>query len=61
MANLTPMVGEVRDPRRNIPRAYLFAMLVVGGLYLFVNASYFFALTRRKSPASRSVLRSPLR
>ena len=44
-ANLTPLVGEVRDPRRNIPRAYLFAMLVVGGLYLFANASYFFALT----------------
>jgi basic amino acid/polyamine antiporter, APA family len=44
-ANLTPLVGEVRDPRRNIPRAYLSAMLVVGGLYLFANASYFFALT----------------
>jgi APA family basic amino acid/polyamine antiporter len=44
-ANLTPMVGEVRDPRRNIPRAYLGAMLVVGGLYVFANASYFFALT----------------
>ena len=44
-ANLTPLVGEVRDPKRNIPRAYLFAMLVVGGLYLFANAGYFFALT----------------
>jgi APA family basic amino acid/polyamine antiporter len=44
-ANLTPMVGEVRDPQRNIPRAYLCAMLVVAALYLFANASYFFALT----------------
>jgi APA family basic amino acid/polyamine antiporter len=57
-ANLTPMVGEVRDPQRNIPRAYLFAMLVVGGLYLLANAGYFFALTPKEIagvPLSSSV------
>jgi APA family basic amino acid/polyamine antiporter len=44
-ANLTPLVGEVRDPARNIPRAFLLATLIVGLIYLFANASYFYALT----------------
>lgn len=43
--NLTPMIGEVRNPQHNIPRAYLYALLIVGFLYLFTNASYFYALT----------------
>jgi len=44
-ANLAPMVGEVRDPQRNIPRAFFGAVVVVGALYLLANASYFWALT----------------
>ncbi len=43
-ANLTPMAGEVADPRRNIPRAFAGAVLVVGALYLFANAGYFYAM-----------------
>lgn len=42
--NLAPLVGEVRDPQRNIPRAYVYALMIVGSLYLFANASYFYAL-----------------
>jgi len=44
-ALFAPMAGEVRDPQRNIPRAFLLAVATVGCLYLFVNASYFYALT----------------
>jgi len=44
-ANLAPLVGEVRDPQRNIPRAFLGAIVVVAALYLFANASYFYVLT----------------
>lgn len=44
-ANLTPMVGEVREPGRNIPRAFFAATMIVAGVYLFANASYFYALT----------------
>ena len=44
-AMFTPMAGEVADPQRNIPRAFLAALAVVGSLYLFANASYFYALT----------------
>jgi len=44
-ANFIPMAGEVREPGRNIPRALLLSVGVVGSLYLMANASYFFALT----------------
>src|SRR5207253_2717427 len=43
-ALFAPMAGEVRDPQRNIPRAFLLAIGIVGALYLFANASYFYAL-----------------
>ena len=44
-ALFAPMAGEVRDPQRNIPRAFVLAVAAVGGLYLFANASYFYAMT----------------
>ncbi len=44
-ALFAPMAGEVRDPQRNIPRAFVLAVTVVGLLYLFANAAYFYALT----------------
>jgi basic amino acid/polyamine antiporter, APA family len=44
-ANVAPMVGEIRDPGRNIPRAFLGATLIVGSVYVFANASYFYALS----------------
>ena len=43
--NLTPLSGEVRNPQRNIPLAFIGAMIVVAALYVFVNASYFHVLT----------------
>jgi basic amino acid/polyamine antiporter, APA family len=44
-AQFAPMAGEVRDPQRNIPRAFILAVLTVAALYLFANASYFYVLT----------------
>jgi APA family basic amino acid/polyamine antiporter len=43
--NVAPLAGEIRDPQRNMPRAFVGGMLVVGALYLFVNVAYFYALT----------------
>ncbi|HLZ99775.1 MAG TPA: amino acid permease [Steroidobacteraceae bacterium] len=43
--NVAPLAGEIRDPQRNMPRAFVGGMLVVGALYLFVNAAYYYALT----------------
>ena len=43
--NVAPLAGEVRDPQRNLPRAFVGGTLVVATLYLFVNLAYFYALT----------------
>lgn len=43
--NVAPLAGEVRDPQRNLPRAFVGGTLVVMTLYLFVNAAYYYALT----------------
>jgi basic amino acid/polyamine antiporter, APA family len=46
-ANATSLAGEIRDPQRNVVRAFAAAVLVVGALYLFANAGYFYALDPR--------------
>jgi APA family basic amino acid/polyamine antiporter len=43
--NVAPLAGEIRNPQRNLPRAFVGGMLVVGALYLFVNVAYYYALT----------------
>jgi APA family basic amino acid/polyamine antiporter len=43
--NVAPLAGEVKDPQRNLPRAFVGGTLVVAALYLFVNAAYYYALT----------------
>jgi APA family basic amino acid/polyamine antiporter len=43
--NVAPLSGEVRNPQRNLPRAFVGGMLVVALLYVFVNLAYFYVLT----------------
>jgi basic amino acid/polyamine antiporter, APA family len=43
--NVAPLSGEISNPQRNLPRAFVGGMLVVAALYLFVNIAYFYALT----------------
>jgi APA family basic amino acid/polyamine antiporter len=43
--NVAPLAGEVRNPQRNLPRAFVGGTLVVAALYLLVNLAYFYALT----------------
>jgi APA family basic amino acid/polyamine antiporter len=43
--NVAPLAGEIRNPQRNLPRAFIGGMLVVGSLYLFVNLAYYYALS----------------
>ena len=42
--NVAPLVGELKDPKRNAPRAFVGGTLVVGTLYLLANLGYFYAL-----------------
>jgi APA family basic amino acid/polyamine antiporter len=46
--NVTALSGEVRNPQRNLPLAFIGGMLIVAGLYLFVNVAYFYVLTPRE-------------
>jgi APA family basic amino acid/polyamine antiporter len=62
--NVAPLAGEIRDPQRNLPRAFVGGMLVVAALYLFANSAYFYALTPQQVasvPASSSVATEVLR
>ena len=43
--NVAFMAGEVKRPERNLPLALIVSMLVVMGLYLFVNLSYYHVLS----------------
>jgi APA family basic amino acid/polyamine antiporter len=56
--NVAPLAGEVRNPQRNLPRAFVGGTLVVAALYLLVNLAYFYSLTPLQIasvPASSSV------
>jgi APA family basic amino acid/polyamine antiporter len=43
--NVTLVSGEVQNPGRNLPRALIGGMLLIMGLYLFVNLSYFYVMS----------------
>lgn len=43
--NVAPLAGEIRDPQRNLPRAFIGGTLVVAVLYLFANTAYYYVLT----------------
>lgn len=43
--NVAPLAGEIRDPQRNLPRAFVGGTLVVMALYIFANLAYFHTLT----------------
>jgi len=43
--NVTPLAGEIKDPQRNLPRAFFGGIGIVGGLYLLCNVAYFYVLT----------------
>jgi basic amino acid/polyamine antiporter, APA family len=62
--NVTFLAGEVKNPGRNLPLALIGGGLVVMGLYLFVNLSYFHVLTPTQVadvPASSSVAAEAVR
>jgi APA family basic amino acid/polyamine antiporter len=50
------VAGEVRDPRRNLPRALIAGVLVVTGLYLLVNLAYFRVVPLREMGNNINIL-----
>ncbi len=41
----TYVAGEVKDPQRNLPLAFIGGIMTVAALYVFVNTAYFYVLT----------------
>src|SRR5499427_8564950 len=41
---ITWVAGEVKDPRRNVPRAMVLGVLAVGAIYIAMNVTYVYAL-----------------
>jgi len=52
--NLPMAAGEVRDPRRNVPRAIVGGAIVVFAIYALVNVGYFYALPFSEVASSSS-------
>jgi APA family basic amino acid/polyamine antiporter len=42
---ITYAAGEIKDPRRNVPRALLGGLLLLTAIYVTVNIAYFYALS----------------
>ena len=43
--NVAPLIGELKDPQKNAPRAFILGTVVVGTLYLLANLGYFYVLS----------------
>ena len=55
-SDLNMVAEEVRDPERNIPLALIGGLIIIGGLYMLVNAAVQFAL----APTTVAVSSSPM-
>jgi APA family basic amino acid/polyamine antiporter len=52
---ITWVAGEVKDPQRNIPRSLILGLLLVGLLYIAINATYLYALPMKEISAQTAV------
>lgn len=52
---ITFVAGEVKDPQRNLPRSLILGMMLVGVLYIAINAVYLYALPMKEIAAHEAV------
>lgn len=52
---ITLVAGEVKNPQRNLPRALIWGMLLVGVVYISINAVYVYALPMNEIAAQETV------
>ena len=55
---ITWVSGEVKEPQRNIPRALVLGLLLVGGIYLLINAVYLYGLPMGEIAKATAVAQS---
>jgi len=53
--NLNMVSSEIQNPQRNIPRALILGVLVVGAIYLCANVAYFYVLSASEVAATDRV------
>ena len=47
--------GEIKDPQRNVPRALIWGLILVGVVYISINAVYIYALPMNEIAAQEAV------
>lgn len=52
---ITWVAGEVKEPQRTLPRSMILGLLIVGALYLAINAVYLYALPMKEIAANTAV------
>jgi APA family basic amino acid/polyamine antiporter len=52
---ITWVAGEVKDPERNLPRSLIWGLVLVGLLYIAINATYLYALPMKQISAEPAV------
>jgi len=52
---ITWVAGEVKDPQKNLPRSLILGLLIVGAIYLAINAVYLYALPMTEIAANTAV------
>jgi APA family basic amino acid/polyamine antiporter len=52
--HINDIAGEIRDPQRNLPRAIVFAMLLIAACYLLANTAYLAVLGHAGLAASKA-------
>jgi APA family basic amino acid/polyamine antiporter len=55
---ITWVAGEVKDPQRNLPRSLIWGLLLVGAIYIAINAVYLYALPITQVSATTTVAQS---
>lgn len=53
--NLSMVAAEVDNPQRNMPRALIIGSLIVLGVYLLANVSYFYVLTPSEAVTTNTI------
>jgi len=52
---ITWVAGEVKEPRKNVPRAMLLGVLAVGAIYIAMNLTYMYALPMKEIAAHETI------
>ncbi len=53
--NVAPVAEDIREPQKNVPRALVWGMFIVIGVYLGANLSYHYVMPMSETAASKTI------